>query len=145
MSKKGLLPLTVLVWLFIWGAAFGMEEDKRASTILLEHEEGVWGRNPFLTRAEIESLQKKEGVPEPSKPVSKPIISKAWEVKSIMITDTGRVATINNHIVTVGDFVGEVEVLEINEESVIMGRGERKWFVTPMQPSVYIKDGELNE
>ncbi len=145
MSKKGLLPLAALVWLFIWGAAFGMEEDKRASTIL--HEDGVWGRNPFLTRAEIESLQKKEVEPEqePSKPVSKPIISKAWEVKSIMITDSSRVAIINNHIVTVGDFVGEVEVLEINEESVIMGIGERKWFVMPRQPSVFIKTGELNE
>lgn len=145
MSKKGLLPLAALVWLFIWGAAFGMEEDKRASTILLEHEEGVWGRNPFLTRAEIESLRKREPEPEPSKTVSKPIISRAWEVKSIMITDSRGVAIINNHIVTVGDFVGEVEVLEINEEHVIMGRGERRWFVTPMQPSVYIKTGELNE
>ena len=101
-------------------------------------DEGIWGRNPFLTREEVNSLRKKETLPTP--PTSG-IISPfpQWEVKSIFTSGSSRVATVNDHIVKVGDFLGEEMILEIREDSVVLGGKGRRRVLRQRQPSVLIK------
>jgi hypothetical protein len=108
------------------GSSFGLNEV-------------VWGRNPFLTREEIRSLQKKETTPMPS---TSPVFPQ-WEVKSILISGSSKVATVNDHIVTVGDFLGEEKVLEINEDSVVLSRDGKRRVIKQKQPSIHIGVKEI--
>ena len=100
-------------------------------------DEGIWGRNPFLTREEVNSLRKKETSPT-SGVVSLPLFLQ-WEVKSIFTSGSSRVATVNDHIVKVGDFLGEEMILEIREDSVVLGGKGRRRVLRQRQPSVLIK------
>ena len=102
-------------------------------------DEGIWGRNPFLSKEEIRSLQKKETISMPSISPRCP----HWEVKSILISGSSKIATINEHIVTVGDFLGEEKVLEINEDSVVLGRDGKRRVIKPRQPSIHIRVKEV--
>ena len=102
-------------------------------------DEGIWGRNPFLTKEEISSLQKRETTSMPSTSPGFP----HWEVKSILISGSSKIATINEHIVTVGDFLGEERVLEINEDSVVLGRDGKRRVIKPRQPSIHIGVKEI--
>lgn len=110
-------------------------EREKASAMLPRPEAGVWGRNPFLTQEEIASLQKKE----PPPPIPETVAPPVWEVKSILISGSSRVATINDSIVTVGDFVGEERVLEIQEDRVVLGREGKKWVIRVKQPAIPIE------
>ena len=99
-----------------------------------------WKRNPFLTREEMNSLQKKghSTVPSASAVISLPVFPQ-WEVKSIFTSGSSRVATVNDHIVKAGDFLGEEMVLEIKEDSVVLGSKGKRRVLRQRQPSVLIK------
>lgn len=114
---------------------------EKADTVVLPGiEKDIWGRNPFLTRAEIASIQgEKEGDGKSPQAIPQIAIPESWEVKTIMITDSSKLATINGQIVTIGDLVGGKEVLEINEDSVILGKDEKEWVIKPPQPFIHIE------
>jgi hypothetical protein len=48
------------------------------------------------------------------------------EVKAILISDRLRLASIDHQIVTVGDFIRDEKVLEIQKDRVVMGKGDKK-------------------
>jgi len=94
---------------------------------------GLWGRNPFLTREEIASLRKKKAPPpSPKAPIPQ------WELKSVMISGPDRVAIIDDHIVAVGDSLGDEKVLAINRDAVVLGGKRGKTVIKLKQPSVSI-------
>ncbi len=99
-----------------------------------------WKRNPFLTREEMNSLQKKGTSTVPSAPgvISLPVFPH-WEVKSIFTSGSSRVATVNDHIVKVGDFLGEEMILEIREDSVVLGSKGKGRVLRQRQSSILIK------
>ena len=99
-----------------------------------------WRRNPFLTREEMNSLQKKGAstVPSASGVISLPVFPQ-WEVKSIFTSGSSRIATVNDHIVKVGDFLGEEMILEIREDSVVLGSKGKGRVLRQRQSSILIK------
>jgi hypothetical protein len=48
------------------------------------------------------------------------------KVKAILISDHIRLASIDQHIVAVGDLIHDERVLEIQSDRVILGKGDRK-------------------
>jgi len=109
-----------------------------SATLCLGLGDVPWGRNPFLTKEEMNSLRKKETLPtSPTSMIISPFPQ--WEVKSILTSGSGRVATVNDHIVKVGDFLGEERVLEINEDSVVLGSKGKRRLLRQRQPSIPIK------
>jgi len=101
---------------------------------------GLWGRNPFLTREEIASLQKKKA--RPPSPLSAKAPVRQWELKSVMISGPDRVAVINDYIVAVGDYIGDEKVLAINRDGVVLGGKRGKTVIKLKQPSVSIRTEE---
>ncbi len=97
---------------------------------------GLWGRNPFLTREEIASIQGRAA------PVTnKPLIPQ-WDLKSILISGTDRVAIINDYIVTVGDYIRGMKVLKINRSDVVLGGKLGNTVIRLKQPSIPIETGK---
>jgi len=137
MLKKNIFILVILISVSISGRTFGMDKggEKEDTVALPGIEKDIWGRNPFLTKVEIASLQ---GEKSPQT-IHQIAIPESWEVKTILITDSSRLATINGQIVTIGDLVGGKRVLEINEDSVILGKDEKEWVVKPPQPFIHIE------
>jgi len=125
-KRKKIVALCIFVPLFLalLNSSFGMDQVP-------------WKRNPFLTREEMNSLRKKETSPT-SGVVSLPLFPQ-WEVKSIFTSGSSRVATVNDHIVKVGDFLGEEMVLEIREDSVVLGSKGKRRVLRQRQPSIPIK------
>ena len=89
-------------------------------------------RNPFLFPPGIYSLSK-EGVGSVRKekatgPDAKleEIETSPFKVRAILISDQIRLATIGSHIVAVGDKLNGETILEIKNDRVILGKGDRK-------------------
>jgi hypothetical protein len=81
-------------------------------------------RDPFLLPPGVHLLSKSDmalgvrGVP--------PKTETDMRVKAILIGDHIRLASIDRHIVTVGDSVRDEKVLEIRTDRVILGKGDQK-------------------
>ena len=89
-------------------------------------------RNPFLFPPGIYFLSK-EGVGSVRKekatgPDAKleEIETSPFKVRAILISDQIRLATIGSHIVAVGDKLNGETILEIKNDRVILGKGDRK-------------------
>lgn len=82
-------------------------------------------RDPFALPPGVRPLSKVEPVREAKEKVSltelPPLV-----VKAILISDQIRLASIDRHIVTVGDKILEEKVLEIEPDRVVLGKGEKK-------------------
>ena len=91
-----------------------------------------WGRNPFLTEAET----------------IKPIAAAGGEapvpvVRAIIMGRPKPVATIDGRVVTVGDKIGEEKVMEIREDSVVLGTGRerRSLKIAERSAAIEVKEG----
>ncbi len=89
-------------------------------------------RNPFLLPPGVYFLSReggapvrKEKAPEPEAKIEK-IETPSFKVRAILISDQIRLATIGPHIVTVGDKLNGETILEIENDRVILGRGDKK-------------------
>jgi hypothetical protein len=75
-----------------------------------------------------------------------PISSTSLKVSAILISDHIRLASIQRHIVTVGDSIQGEKILEIKNDRVILGKGDKKRTLylsqVPIQLSVEEKQGE---
>lgn len=89
-------------------------------------------RNPFLFPPGIYLISNEEGG-SARKEKGKGLAVKVEEigtsplkVRAILISDQIRLATIGSHIVVVGDKINGETVLEIKNDRVILGKGDRK-------------------
>ena len=90
------------------------------------------GRNPFQLPegirllSKIDSVQGAKGTNSKSEPKPIEISPLPLKVKTILISDHIRLASIDQHIVTVGDLIHDEKVLEIDTDRVILGKGDKK-------------------
>lgn len=89
-------------------------------------------RNPFLLppgvyfhSREGGTPVRKEKAPGPVAKIEK-IETPSFQVRAILISDHIRLATIGPHIVAVGDKLDGETILEIKNDRVILGRGDKK-------------------
>lgn len=94
-----------------------------------------WGRNPFLTPEEIVSIQEGKVQPQSVLPEELP----HYEVNTILVSDSRKIAIIGNNIVTVGDWVGQEKVLEINSDNVVLGKDKRRRVLKLRESSVHLE------
>ena len=94
--------------------------------------EGTRLRNPFLLPPGIYFLSKegvgfvrKEKATGPDAKLEE-IETSPFKVRAILISDQIRLATIGSHIVAVGDKLNGETILEIKNDRVILGKGDRK-------------------
>lgn len=122
---KWILTWVTLVILFLTGLfltnlneAYGQLKIKKNSSLEM-------GRDPFQLPPGIRLLSKGEpmvGAKEkPTSPDLPPLL-----VKAILISDKIRLASIDRHIVTVGDKILDEKVLEIEADRVVLGKGDKK-------------------
>jgi len=105
--------------------------QKDEESLSQEKSQGTRSRNPFLLPPGIYFLSKegvgsvrKEKVPGPDAPLEQIEIS-PFKVRAILISDQLRLATIGSHIVAVGDKLNGETILEIKNDRVILGKGDR--------------------
>ncbi|MEW6376686.1 MAG: hypothetical protein AB1502_12955 [Thermodesulfobacteriota bacterium] len=106
-------------------SANGQSKGKMALT------QGI-GRDPFSLPSGIRLLSKTVP-PQITHRTPPQLETKTTEVpptplmvKAILISDHIRLASINRHIVTVGDSILDERVLEIHADRVILGKGDKK-------------------
>lgn len=93
-----------------------------------------WGRNPFLLPPGVRLKSKSDSAVVTEKAVSSsnkkantPGNPNAdLEVRAIFISEHIRLASIDSHLVTVGDVINDEEILEIKNDRVILGKGDKK-------------------
>ncbi|MGB9627881.1 MAG: hypothetical protein ACPL6D_04410 [Thermodesulfobacteriota bacterium] len=84
-------------------------------------------RDPFQLPSGVRPLSKIEpvvGVKEKTPSITPEV--PPLMVKAILISDKIRLASIDRHIVTVGDKIIDEKVLEIEEGYVVLGKGDKK-------------------
>ncbi|OGP88800.1 MAG: hypothetical protein A2156_07315 [Deltaproteobacteria bacterium RBG_16_48_10] len=83
-------------------------------------------RDPFLLPQGIHNFTNmtKDLPSKPDQPKDIPLPS--LEVKAILISDRLRLASIDRHIVAIGDLVHDERVLDIQTDRVILGKGDKK-------------------
>ena len=90
------------------------------------------GRDPFLLPPGVRLLSQIDSAPAVKKTALKPgekppeIPPPSLRVKAILISDRIRLASIDRHIVTVGDLIHDERVLEIQEDRVILRKGDKQ-------------------
>jgi len=128
--------------------AIAVEDGRGVPHALSGHKGAMWGRNPFFTPKEIESFQKGDEIeeePELSAPEPVEVERVTLEVKSILISESVRVAVVSGRVVSVGDSLGPEQVLGINEEGVTIGGNGRTRFLRLTQPSISIEESGRDE
>lgn len=137
--KPYLIIIVVLILIIFvpFGSAFPQAETKE---MLRKDEEspsrkksqGTRLRNPFFLPPGVHVLSK-EGAGFVRKEKGKGPEAKLEEietsplkVRAILISDQIRLATIGSHIVAVGDKLNGETILEIKNDRVILGKGDRK-------------------
>ncbi|OGQ80622.1 MAG: hypothetical protein A3F90_11400 [Deltaproteobacteria bacterium RIFCSPLOWO2_12_FULL_60_19] len=95
-------------------------------------EDSPWGRNPFLTEAE--TLKPLVPAGEAAVPT----------VRAIIMGRPKPVATVDGKVVTVGDKIGDERVMEIREDSVVLGTGRERRSLKIAEPSAAIEVKEGN-
>ena len=134
-----LAAVLILIGIISVELAWGQErteERTQRDEINLPKQKTVEGlkkvRNPFLFPPGVYLPSKgspvstrKEGA---KAPVTKPleIESLPLKVRAILISDHLRLATIDRFVVTVGDTIRGERVLEIKNDRVILGKGDKK-------------------
>lgn len=84
------------------------------------------GRDPFVLPSGVRLLSKGGTTSVTKKVSSKDISSPSFRVNAILISDRIRLASIDRHIVTVGDSIHDEKILEIRNDQVILGKGDKK-------------------
>jgi hypothetical protein len=134
------IKLVLILMIFVcFESAFPQAETKK--TLQKDEEspsqrksQGTRSRNPFLLPPGIYLLSK-EGVAPVRKEKEKAtgpdakleeIETSPFQVRAILISDQIRLATIGSHIVAVGDKLDGETILEIKNDRVMLGKGDRK-------------------
>ena len=83
-------------------------------------------RDPFALPSGIRLLSKELTTPKTQEVSSTDISPPSLKVNAILISDRIRLASIDQHIVTVGDSIHDEKILEIKNDQVILGKGDKK-------------------
>ena len=84
------------------------------------------GRDPFVLPQGVHLLSKEIVTSGTQEVSSKDIAPPSLKINAILISDRIRLASIDRHIVTVGDSIHDEKVLEIKNDRVILGKGDKK-------------------
>ena len=90
------------------------------------------GRDPFVLPSGIRLLSKSDtnsvtkGASSTTEIKPTDISPLPLKVNAILISDRIRLASIDRHIVTVGDSIHDERILEIKNDRVILGKGDKK-------------------
>jgi hypothetical protein len=90
------------------------------------------GRDPFLLPPGVQLLSKTgtvlgvKGMSSRSEGQPNDILPSPLKVNAILIGDHIRLASIDQYILTVGDSIHDEKVLEIKNDRVILGKGDKK-------------------
>lgn len=92
--------------------------------------ENAWRRDPFLTAEEEQALlapkAPTESTPAPSAPLP------SYTLKTILISEAGKVAALDGRLVGEGERIGEERVVEIRPDGVVLERaGQRRTISLP--------------
>jgi hypothetical protein len=128
-SQKIMLTLTLITASILLGIAlFGpmIAYGQSTGKISISRESA---RDPFvlppgvrlLSKTDTNSVTKGTSPTTENKPMDIPL-----KVNAILISDRIRFASIDRHIVTVGDSIHDERVLEIKNDRVILGKGDKK-------------------
>lgn len=99
-----------------------------------------WGRNPFLTPWEMESLEAKKGIqPDTTQKQVSEARPRIIKIDAIIISDSEKVAIIGNNHVREGDRIGEEQVLRILPSGIILGSEKGQRVVTVENSSLPIE------
>jgi hypothetical protein len=102
---------------------------------VLSHE---FRRDPFslpssvhlLSKSQTPSVTKGRFSTKEIKPVAPPL-----KINAILISNYIRLASIDRHIVTIGDMIQDEKILEIKEDRVILGKGDKeRTLLLPQSP-----------
>jgi hypothetical protein len=128
-SQKIMLTLTLITASILFGItlieptmAYGQSRGKAG----LSQESG---KGPFvlppgirlLSKTDTNSVTKGTSPTTENKPMDIPL-----KVNAILVSDHIRLASVNGYIVTVGDSIHDERVLEIKNDRVILGKGDKK-------------------
>ncbi len=83
-------------------------------------------RDPFALPSGIRLLSKEHTTSKTQEVSSTDISPPSLKVNAILISDRIRLASIDQHIVTVGDSIHDEKILEIKNDQVILGKGDKK-------------------
>ncbi len=83
------------------------------------------GRDPFALPPGARLLSKEKTTSGTQEVSSKNISPPSLKISAILISDRVRLASIDRHIVTVGDSIHDEKVLEIKNDRVILGKGDK--------------------
>jgi hypothetical protein len=109
-----------------------------------------FGRDPFslpsrvhlLSKSQTPSVSKREFSTKEIKPTLSPL-----KVNAILISNYIRLASIDRHIVTIGDMIQDEKILEIKEDRVILGKGDKERTLrlsqSPIQLTVEDRQGDF--
>ncbi|MFB3886014.1 MAG: hypothetical protein ACE144_12355 [Thermodesulfobacteriota bacterium] len=84
------------------------------------------GRDPFVLPPGIRLLSRADTVSVSQKVSSKEVPTPSLRVNAILISDRIRLASIDKHIVTIGDTILGEKILEIEKDRVILGMGDKR-------------------
>lgn len=92
-----------------------------------EHYATAWRRDPFFTGAEEKAMLAPKTAATQAKAAAPPAPLPSYTVKAILISDAGKVATLDGRLVSEGEPIGEERVVEIRQDGVILERaGQRR-------------------
>lgn len=88
----------------------------------------AWRRDPFLTAEEEQALlapkappvQAKSGVSSPPAPLP------SYKLRTVLISEAGKVAALDGRLVSEGDLIGEEKVVEIRPDGVVLESAGRR-------------------
>jgi hypothetical protein len=131
-----MVVLTQIIFL-CFGSAFPQAQtteipQKDEESPSQKKSQGTRLRNPFLLPPGIYFLSKEGGRSVRKEKATGPdakleeIETSPLNVRAVLISDQIRLATIGSHIVAVGDKLNGETILEIKNDRVILGKGDRK-------------------
>lgn len=97
------------------------------------------GRDPFVLPPGVRLLSKNDTTSATKGGYSTDISPPLLKVNAILISDRIRLASIDRHIVTVGDSIHDEKILEIKNDRVILGKGDKKRSLLLSQSPIHLK------
>ncbi len=138
--QKIILALTLITTCFLFGITLMepmMVYGQSTKQISVYRESG---RDPFALPPGAGLLSKEKTTSGTQEVSSKDISPPSLKINAILISDRIRLASIDRHIVTVGDAIHDEKVLEIKNDRVILGKGDKTRILllsqSPVQLSV---------
>jgi hypothetical protein len=140
-SQKIFLTLTFITAYILLGIALiepMMAYGQPTGKLTLSQESG---RDPFVLPSGVRLLSKSDtnSVTKGTSPTTEiKQMDIPLKVNAILISDRIRFASIDRHIVTVGDSIHDERVLEIKNDRVILGKGDKKRILLLSQSPVQL-------